>query len=569
MNKLWMADRNSDARRYIVVHDDELYHWGVKGMKWGKHLFETVYQPVKNAYNWVTGSKASSDLNKAKKNYAAAKSGNGPQLAGGNSTAQVKKQPVQNAQRAYNNTLPGRVNSAMDSGRKALGNVGNWFQDRARDVSNWAQPGLNNVRRAADNVSDWVGDRANDVRDWAQPGLNNARNAMDRAGDWVGDRANDVRDWATGDQARKDMERAQNMRNFTQEGVDQAQARERQAWKDYTDAEEGVFRNPRDQGGDTRNVDNPREGRNTLKNAAKNAAADRAFDEYIDARNDLWRGQDAVRGYNQDYREASDAYDRTLPGLLGRAGEWIGDRASDVRGAMNRAGDLVGDRASDIDYAVWNAGNNARNAASNARNWVGDRARDVRDWAGNAANNARIGLEDARDWVMDNPVQDTRNWVGDRAADARNVAGDIGYEVRNWAQPGINNARNAYDNVSNNAINAYNDVRDRARETADDIRGRVTSDAWAASDAIRNAAGRAGNTVRNAASSVGNWARDRYNDVTGETARQAQQNFNDAVQEYQSLRNSRFQGQPMSDRERELMGYINSYLNAHPEEWQP
>lgn len=245
--------------------------------------------------------------------------------------------------------------AASDVG-KAATNAWNGVTGAAGDAGKWISGAANDVGKAASNAGSWAGQAANDAGKWLGGAANDvgnaARNAWNGATGWIGGAANDVGK-AASDAAGWIGDRAGDVGRTAAS-----------AWNGVTGASNDVGN----------------------------------FVTGNQARQNLEREQNAFNPFglnNKNIANAQAEYNRTLPGMVDQAGNWISGAANDV-------GRFVSNAAGDVGKAATNAWNGVTGAANSVGDWAGNAARDVGSAAGSTMKALENAYGDASKWVVDN-----------------------------------------------------------------------------------------------------------------------------------------------------------------------
>jgi hypothetical protein len=324
----------------------------------------------------------------------------------GNWASNAAKDVGNAATSAYNDASK-FVNQAGQDISRTAGNVGNTVSGAFNDAKNWAGNAYNDaskfvnqagqdISRTAGNVGNAVSSAAKDVGNLAGQATNDAKN-------WVSDRAQDVGNAVSS--AAKDVgNAASSAYNDASKFVNQAGQDISRTAGNIGNAAAGAFNDAKNWVGD-RAQDVGKAATNAYNDASKavtNAANDvgefftgkqaeenlnKAYAENRANGGNGW--EDGNGNFDNNLRDARNAYDRTLPGAAG----WVGDNLREnVQYPVEAA---IGD--------VYNGAKNwATNAAQDVGNWVGDRAKDVGEAATGAAR-------DVGDWAS-NAASDVRDW---------------------------------------------------------------------------------------------------------------------------------------------------------------
>lgn len=430
------------------------------------------------------------------------------------------------AQNAYDNTLPGIASRAGQGAKGFIDNAGQWISGAANDVGKAASNVWNGITGAANAAGDWVGNAAGDVGNFFTGGdqakqnlidaqrrsvdagnrgqgvdVDNARAAYNRtapgfinsAGKWVSNAAGDAGRWIGG--AASD------------------------AWNGVSGAAKSVgdwFGERASDVSDYLTGDRDRRTAQMLRNAA----------DYQEDPNAPYR----VTGREAEYlRNQADDYEQKANNSL----------FSRIGSAANDAGKWIGDRAGDVAGVATDAWNGVSGAAGDVGRWLGDRANDVgnlfsnRDElnrlqeASNAHDNA-AATQAYQDYAnhpitqVGNAARSAGDWIGNAAKSV----GDFAQEA--WQSPWVNPAKavgvardffvgnpdeqNAARMMRNperaNQRGFFNQAGQWISDRAGDVAGAANT-AW---NGVRGAANQVGETIGNAASDVGNF-------VTGNRSR--------------------------------------------------
>lgn len=317
------------------------------------------------------------------------------------------RENLNQAQNAYDNTLPGIASRAGQGAKGFINSAGKWVSNAAGDVgkaatnawngvTGWLGGAAKDVGKAASDAAGWVGDRADDVGKAATNAWNGVTGAANQAGDWIGDRASDVGKAATNAwEGAKGA--AGDVRDFFVGNPDQQNASR-------------MMRNPE------------RSNQGGILGAAGDWIGDRAQD-VGNAANQAWNG---------------------VSGAASQAGQWIGDTAqkawespwvNPVK-AINVAGDWIGDRAGDVGRAATTAWNGVRGAANTIGDWFSDGS-DKRQALGEAIRNDNMLSGISREFVKENYPNEYDKLVNDQ----------------NSAKEARSKAVEDYMNFSNNPVN--------------------------------------------------------------------------------------------------------------------
>ena len=386
-------------------------------------------QAVNDVSNFVTGNQARRDLNNVQNSWNPFGVNNGR---------------IAEAQAEYNRTLPGMVDqagnwisgAANDAGKwlggaandvgKAATNAWNGVTGAAGDAGKWISGAANDVGKAASNAGSWAGQAANDAGKWIGGAVNDvgnaAKNAWNGATGWLGGAAKDVGK-AASDAAGWVGDRAGDVGRAVSGAADDAgkwignAAGDAGRWisgavndvgKAASDAAGWVGDRAGDVGRTAANVWN---GATDVANDVGN------FVIGNQARQNLEREQNAFNPFglnNKNIANAQAEYNRTLPGMVDQAGNWIS-------GAVNDVGRFVGNAAGDVGKAATNAWNGVTGAANSVGDWAGNAARDV----GNAAGSTMKALENA--------YGDASKWVVDNAGTVRDAVTGAALGTADWA----------------------------------------------------------------------------------------------------------------------------------------
>ena len=290
----------------MYQYPEELYHWGIKGMKWGIRRYQnpdgTLTAAGKARYGDGDGGGGGGERSSA---GAGGRSGSGSGSGGSSTRARTLKR-VGIALGVVGGLAAA---TAIAARRGDLDGVRQFAEGALRKVGDWAQPGLENaaktvgiakqnVGRAVDQAGDWARGAARDVGDWAGRVGNDAAKtvgiakqnvgrtvdrAVDRAGDWVQGAARDVGDWAgrvgndaarTVAVARQNAEHAvgqaaKNVSNWTQGAARDVSNWTQGAARDVSNWTQGAAR---DVGRTARNVTAPLRNSNPTMSGARGSA---------------------------------------------------------------------------------------------------------------------------------------------------------------------------------------------------------------------------------------------------------------------------------------------------------
>lgn len=285
---------------------------------------------------------------------------------------------MMNAERAYERTLPGMVNTGMDAAGKAainaargaqgfLNSAGKWVSTAANDAKNWAGNAVNDVGKAANQAGQWIGDRAQDVGNAATNAWNGVTDAANQAGDWIGDRARDVGNVAT------------------------------DAWNGVSDAA--------NQAGQWLG-DRANEAGETIGNATKDARE--------------WAGN----AVNEVGKAAGSAVN-AVGNAANDAGQWIGDRARETGAALGNAAESAKDWATNAVDDI--TGKNR--ARENHSNQMRDYASEVIDPSYSSRDREKIlrDMISAEDNAISKGVANDRFFDGNTGGAIRNNLDMIDY----------------------------------------------------------------------------------------------------------------------------------------------
>ena len=194
----------------MYQYPEELYHWGIKGMKWGIRRYQnpdgTLTAAGKARYGDGDGGGGGGERSSA---GAGGRSGSGSGSGGSSTRARTLKR-VGIALGVVGGLAAA---TAIAARRGDLDGVRQFAEGALRKVGDWAQPGLENaaktvgiakqnVGRAVDQAGDWARGAARDVGDWAgRVGNDAARTvavARQNAEHAVGQAAKNVSNWTQG-----------------------------------------------------------------------------------------------------------------------------------------------------------------------------------------------------------------------------------------------------------------------------------------------------------------------------------------------------------------------------------
>ena len=445
-------------------------------------------------------------------------------------------QKAQNAKEQADNSLFGRIGNATDA-------VGNWFGDRAQDVS-----------QAAQNVGDWVGDRVQDAGNAVSPVAQNVSNAVGKAAQNVSNTVSGAADKAT--------EGAKGFLNSAGQWVSGAANNVKNtASKAASDASKGAsgFLNSAGQwvSNAAGNVGNAaQDAGKAVSNAAQNVG------------NTVGQAAEQARG---GIGGLFDRVGNAVGGAANAVGDWAGNVAKDVGGVVQNAGEWVGDRVSDARDAITAPARQneldqltARNQAIRDENerkfnelggWDGsgihaynpysgymlendlqkswdqyhNNVRDINQnpissavgyAAGNVGNAISGAAGNVADWTR-NAAGNVGNWAGQAAQNVGNAVGDLSSNVNKFID------QNITGNTQQHIANVYNELAKQPAYT-EGQKYRREQDLLNAEKAQAQADNSLFGRIRNVPVNVGDWARNAAGNV-GDWAGQAAQNVGGAV----------------------------------------
>ncbi len=529
--------------------NDSLTHYGRKGMKWGKNIFEDepnqVFKAAGRAANNVAGGAA---------------------RAVGNAFNMVKN-TAKGAGKAVGNFVDNRITG--NSNR----NLARQYQKEADSAKKDAT--VNQMRA---NAIRWL---TKDINYGSMPDTM-ARKVMDTISKAQYDAQN--RSWEAGDKARAAQENANAYKKLSDNALANRAGRlVNNVGKAVGGAAKQVY-DKTDQLGNRIGINNfgklmydpvyaaKQAGKAVgnvandvgnavggAANAAGNWVGDRArdVDRFVNTSitgKNFHDQADRLRSSgNQDAINVANQLDeignRSLLGragnlannignAVGQAGQWVGDRVNDANRFINTSitGKNFHDQANQIRAnsnhpeaanvadQLDEIGNRSLfgrigNAVGQAGQWAGDRVRDINDLAGQAGN--AVG-----------------NWVGDRARDVQNFASDPGKAIGDFVDRNITgDSARAEAKEQNRMADHYDTVSKSARRTGiDDIRRAIDNDddelfnkglflrnyGYDQMDKYYDARSKANEAQRQADNSlfgrigqVGNWIGDRASDIGG------------------------------------------------------
>ena len=540
--------------------NDSLTHYGRKGMKWGKNIFEDAVDTVRGATRTIgnatgnvarqiskTAGSVGSRVGKAAGNFV------GNHITGSIPKAEAERQmrigdiharTAINADRNSRSTLAKQMTSRNITPAQRLdlmgrsNNANNYAQDKAnqareaykksanaeRQYNRAFIPALRNelagyasAGKAIGNaVGNVAGGAANAVGNWVGERVNDARGAANAVGDWVGDRARDVDRFVntsiTGKNFHDQADRLRSSGN--QDAINVA--------------------NQLDEIGNRSLLGRAGNLVNNIGNAVGGAGqwvgdrvndANRFINTSITGKN--FHDQANQIRENSNHPEAAAVADqldeignRSLFGRIGnavgQAGQWLGERASDVGNAVGGAANAVGgwaeDRVRDINDLAGQAGQAVGNVANGAGQWLGERASDV----GNFVDQNITG-NSARDEAGKHYINANNNDVA--ATEQYNRYKDLWIKAQAAQGP---ERKDLLDQAGQAYINAARSLHNRDQEE---------SQAEAAKRRADNTLfGHVGNAVGNVENAVGlgSWLGNRARDagdfvdryITGDSARE-------------------------------------------------
>ena len=465
-------------------------------------------------------------------------------------------QKAQNAQEQADNSLFGRIGNTANA-------VGNWFGDRAQDVS-----------QAAQNVGNWVGDRVQDAGNAVSPVAQNVSNAVGKAaqnvsntvsgaankategtkgflnsaGQWVSGVANNVKNTAS--KAASDASKgASGFLNSAGQWVSNAAGNVGKAAQDAGKAVSNAAQNVGNTVGQA--AEQARGGIGGLFDRVGNAVGGAA-----NAVGD-WAGN------------AAKDVGNTVGGAVNAVGDWAGNAAQNVGGAVQNAGNWIGDQARNVGGAVTGAAGNAadwaRDVSGNVSNFVdqnitGNSARAEANryntFAQNpnmdsvqqlmnqrAAENAQARADNTLFGRVGNAAGNVSNWAGQAAQNVGNAVGGAANVVGDWAGQAAQNVGNVVGDLSSNVdkfidqnitgntqqhiANVYNELAKQPAYT-EGQKYRREQDLLNAEKAQAQADNSLFGRIRNVPTNVGDWARTAAGQV-GNWAGQAAQNVGGVV----------------------------------------
>lgn len=559
--------------------ENALMHYGVKGMKWDQHIFgpdaNTKY------INWMdVGKMASSkgpsqftDTKSGGKNpIVSTRNGSqqkGPGLVRSalDKGAQLRYQANQAANQAGKaiGSAAGQALKASSNfltgnqAQKDLSNAQRSYNFNKKQLVNNARlynQGISDIRNGMDQTADanrrWYANHDPELydaidRDWdkgrqlQQTGREKAETSRNRANDVMKsflnaksnrDNAQKSLDSTLPSIANRASEGAKGFINSAGKWISNAAG---DVGKSASDAAGWLGDRAGDVGKASTNAWN---GVTGAANQAGNWIGDRASDvgdwlggraDYVGkAATNAWEGAKGaandVRDFfvgNPDQQNASrmmrNPERSNQGGVLGAAGQWIGDRAGDVAGAATNAwngvtgavgdaGQWIGDRAGDVAGAATDAWNSVSGAAGDAGRWIGDRAGDVGEFF--TGKNAAQALSDAHRRSVESgnkgfgaDVDTAReNW-------RRTLPGMVDYVTDNVRENIIPGIGEAATKAWNGVRGAANSVGDEANEGQKRDRENYTNDLNSAQDILRTAktASEREDALRNMISTMDNY----------------------------------------------------------------
>lgn len=285
----------------IPCSGGDIYHFGRKGMKWGKRIFGDLADRLADR-GWGGASRVargiSTGFGRANEFINADNARQAMNYARGSKQAQARS--------AYNRTLPGmaenarqkaqeamakareRVTSAYSKAAESLGNKGLDIKSFYSQVMQKAQGAIN---QGKDMVRQYGGQFVSQIQDMGNKALKGGKAFLDNAMERARNAGKNAREFVTGEKAAKELSEASRERRTAEYGYSFVASPE---------------------------IHNVKRHRNHAKVADITGIKG---DEY--SRDKVKNGSKDIRYYNRKLREADkrfadaqDAYDKTLPGMI-------------------------------------------------------------------------------------------------------------------------------------------------------------------------------------------------------------------------------------------------------------